>query len=135
MKLSQGDHIACTTELKLLMGRCPGVVATMLALRDGRAFAEQASSSRDAGKFAAMSSSLVALGSTMLRELEAGTLDHVLVDGSRGKLVVSKVPGCGGLLILATLASADTRLGLVLGHTRTCAVTIGEVLRVPRGDP
>lgn len=133
MKFSQEDRTICTKELKQLSERCQGVVATMLALRDGRAFAEQASSALDASKFAAMSSSLVALGGTMLRELEAGTLDHILVDGSRGKLVVSKVPGCGGLLILATLARAETRLGLVLGHTRTCAATIGEILRTSRG--
>lgn len=133
MKLSQDDRNACTRELKQLTDRCQGVIATMLATRDGRPFAEYASGALDVGKFAAMSSSLVALGGTMLRELEGGTLDHVLVDGSRGKLVVSKVPGCGGLLILATLAQSDTRLGLVLGHTRTCAATIGDGLRVARG--
>lgn len=133
MKLSPSDHDACKHELKLLRERCRGVQATMLALRDGRTFAHVASSSMDMGKFAAMSSSLVALGDTMLRELDAGTFDHVLVDGSQGKLVVSKISGCGGLLILATLATADTRPGLVLGYTRTCALSICEALRKARG--
>ncbi len=132
MKLSPADRDACMQELKQLRERCRGVQATMLALRDGRSFAHLASSSMDMDKFAAMSSSLVALGDTMLRELEAGTLDHVLVDGSRGKLVVSKIPGIGGLLILATLAEARTRPGMVLGYSRTCAASIGEALRSAR---
>lgn len=132
MKLNSSDRVACTHELKQLRERCRGVQATMLALRDGRSFTHLASSSMDVDKFAAMSSSLVALGDTMLRELDAGTFDHVLVDGSRGKLVVSKISGCGGLLILATLATADTRPGLVLGYTRTCALSICEALRTAR---
>jgi len=132
MKLNSSDRDACTQQLRILTERCRGVKAAMIASRDGRSFAHLASSSMDMNKFAAMSSSLVALGETMLRELEAGTFDHVLVDGSKGKLVVSRISGRGGLLILATLATADTRPGLVLGYTRTCALSIHEALRKER---
>lgn len=133
MKLSASDRDACTQELKLLRERCRGVEAVMLALRDGRSFAQFAASSMNMDKFAAMNSSLVALGDTMMRELKAGTLDHVLVDGSEGKLVVSKIAGFDGLLILATLATADTRAGLVLGYTRACATSIRNALNKAHG--
>jgi predicted regulator of Ras-like GTPase activity (Roadblock/LC7/MglB family) len=79
--------------------------------------------------FAAIASSLTALGATALRELGAGVLDHVVVEGVQGKLVLVRLPELSGLMILAVQASADTRLGLVLGQARSCAVALGEVLR------
>jgi len=118
------DRTRCIAALDRLIHGCDGVKAAMFALRDGRPWAERSRSKVDAGKLAAMSSSLVALGRTMLRELDAGELGHVLVDGSEGKLVLSSVTGSGGLLILAVLAERDARLGLVLGHARMCSATV-----------
>lgn len=98
-----------------------GVAAAMFALRDGRPFAWRSRSGVDGGKLAAMTSSLAALGRTVLRELHAGDLDHLLVEGTAGKLVVITVPESGGLLVLAVLADPAARLGLVLGHAKMCA--------------
>ena len=108
---------ACKAALDGLMKRCDDVSAAMLALRDGRPYAENIRGKVEPGKLAAMSSSLLALGQTVLRELASGTLDHVLVEGAEGKLVVASIPGSGGLLIISVLAKRDARLGLVLGHT------------------
>lgn len=124
MALKAPDRARCTQALDELIKRCDGVNAAMLALRDGRPYVERSGGRVEPGKFAAMASSLLALGSSVLRELSAGTLDHVLVEGSDGKLVVSNVPGSQGLLILAVLASSDARLGLVLGQAKTCALAV-----------
>jgi predicted regulator of Ras-like GTPase activity (Roadblock/LC7/MglB family) len=124
MSVKTPDRTRTAAALDRLLDGCDGVQAAMFALRDGRPFVEKSRTRVEGGKLAAMTSSLVALGKSVLRELKAGDLDHVLIEGSAGKLVVSSVPDTGGLLILAVLASSDARLGLVLGHSKMCAQAV-----------
>jgi uncharacterized protein len=121
MKITLPSRVRCAQALDDLFGRCDGISSAMLALRDGRPYVEKSRVKGDEGKFAAMSSSLAALGQSILRELGSGTLDHVLVEGSTGKLVVCSVPYQQGVLILAVLANREARLGLVLGRALACA--------------
>lgn len=133
MALGVPDRVRCARALDTLFERCDGVDVAMLALRDGRPFVEKARRTMDSGRMAAMTSSLVALGQSVLKELRAGAMDHILVEGAAGKLVVSAVPGTGGLLLLAVSAASDARLGLVLGQSKICcaevAAAIPEVTR------
>ncbi len=129
MAVDLPSRASCVMMLDELLRRCDGASAVMLALRDGRPYAERSRAKIEGGKFAAMASSLVALGHSVLRELGAGALDHVLVEGAQGKLVVCNVPGSKGVLILAVFASSEARLGLVLGHARACARSINEGVR------
>lgn len=121
MTIELPGRVLCTQALVDLLQRCDGVTAAMFASRDGRPYAEKSRRVVESGKLAAMASSLVALGHSVLKELGVGVLDHVLVDGSEGRLVITNVPGSRGVLILAVLASSDARLGLVLSHAKTCA--------------
>jgi predicted regulator of Ras-like GTPase activity (Roadblock/LC7/MglB family) len=128
MGMNAPDRARCIAALDKLLHSCEGVSAGMLTLRDGRPFVEKAQPGVDYGRFAAMASSLVALGHSVLKELKAGTLDHVLVEGSQGKLVICNVPDTGGLLLLAVLAESQARLGLVLGHARICAQAVAAAI-------
>ncbi len=125
MTVKVPDRARCVAELDRLLGECEAIRAGILALRDGRPFAHSARVGIDAGKLAAMASSLSALGTSVLRELAAGNLDHVLIEGAEGKLVVAAVPGYGGVLILAVLAEPSALLGLVLGRGKACAQALG----------
>lgn len=129
MTLTPERRKECAAQLTDLMRRTPGVRSALLALRDGRPLAQAAVAGIEPDKFAAMGSSLLTLGASVLRELGGGVLDHVLVEGVEGRLALVRIPESGGLLILCVLATADARLGLVLGQARTCAVAVGEVLR------
>lgn len=133
MALGVPDRARCGRALETLFERCDGVNVAILALRDGRPFVEKTRRTMDSGRMAAMTSSLVALGQSVLKEISAGALDHMLVEGAGGKLVVSAVPGTGGLLLLAVSAASDARLGLVLGQAKICcaevAAAIPEVTR------
>lgn len=124
MTVTAPDRARSGALLDALIQRCDGVQAAMFALRDGRPFVERARTQVESGRLAAMTSSLVALGRSVLRELKAGELDHMLIEGAEGKLVLCSVPNTAGLLILAVLADRDARLGLVLGHSKICAQSI-----------
>lgn len=130
MSLHASDRSRSIAVLDSMLARCPGAIAAMLTSRDGRPFAEKANARTgvDAGRFAAMASSLAALGSGVLRELSAGTLSHVIVEGASGKLVVCCVPKGQSALILAVHAGIDARLGLVLSQAKACAVELSELL-------
>lgn len=130
MALGTVNRQACAAAMDELLRRCDDIDAAILARRDGRPFVDRTRSRIDPSRFAAMSSSLLALGSSVLRELNAGSLDHVLVDGSQGKLVLSSVPGSASVLVLAVLANHGARLGMVLGHAKACAQAIGSRISV-----
>lgn len=118
------DRSLCVSALDHLVGS-DGILAGMLALRDGRPFLmRNRNRSWNEGKIAAMVSSTVALGQTFLRELGAAPLDHILIEGAEGKLVICSVARSNSLLLLAVVAERDARLGLVLGHSKTCAQAI-----------
>lgn len=124
---SEADRGRCALALDRLVA-CSGIRAGMLALRDGRPFLMK---SRDTtiepGRVSAMVSSTVALGHTFLRELGAAPLDHILIEGAHGKLVIVSIPASGGLLVLAVVAERNALLGLVLGHSKTCALAVADV--------
>lgn len=128
MALNDSTRALCAAAVDDLLVRCDDITAAMIAVRDGRPFVEKIRAKTESGKFAAMASSLAALGQSVMRELGAGALDHILVEAVDGKLVVANVPGSGGLLILAVLARRDARLGLVLGHTKTCALSVANAV-------
>ena len=131
MALPIPDRALAKAAIDGLFARCEDIEAAQLALRDGRPFVSLSRKQVEAGRLAAMTSSLGALGHSVLRELSAGSLDHVLVDGSGGKLVISSVPGTNGILLLAVLAAKDARLGLVLGQSKICCNEVSASL----GDP
>ncbi len=128
MGVSAPDRARCAAALDRLLQGCDGTAAAMLALRDGRPFVDKVQAGVDPGRFAAMASSLAALGQSVLRELKSGGLDHVLIEGELGKLVICSVPDTGGLLLLAVLAVHEARLGLVLGHARICAKEVAAAI-------
>ena len=123
------DRTRCISLLDKLLTGSEGLNAALLALRDGRPFAERVRHGVDAGRFAAMASSLTALGRSVLGELRLGETDHLLIEGSAGKIVLCSVPDSGRLLLLAVVASQEARLGLVLGQARICAEAVAATIR------
>lgn len=126
MNVDMPGQRQCLAALDKAMAHCPGIVAGMFALRDGRCYAERSRSRVAVGKFAAMSSSLMALSSSVMAELAADTPGYLLIEGSTHKLVACRVPHGQVGLIVAILAQSEVSLGLVLGYARTCAREVSE---------
>lgn len=128
MGLTLRERDLCMLELTALSKRSDDIACAMLALRDGRTFAHLLRQNVEPGRLAAMASSLVALGGSVLKELGVGPLDHMLIHGQDGPLVVTRIPDCGGLMVLAVLATKSARPGLVLSHTKLCGLAIGRII-------
>jgi len=124
------DRTRCLAALDRLLAGSDGVAAAMLALRDGRSYVERVRGGVDAGRFAAMASSLAALGRSVLGELRLGDVDHLLIEGTEGKIVLCSVPDTGRMLLLAVVAAQDARLGLILGQARLCAQAVAASTRM-----
>lgn len=120
----------CLRALDVLLRRCDGVEAAMFALRDGRSYAERFRSALSVNKFAAMSSSLVALSNSVLREIASDTLNYLLIEGEGHKLVLCKVSSSKGALILSILARHEINLGLVLGLAKMCVKEVADAGQV-----
>jgi predicted regulator of Ras-like GTPase activity (Roadblock/LC7/MglB family) len=130
MGINPPDRNRCATALDQLLRTGEDISAALLATRDGRPYLERSRIPQYGGRFAAMSSSLVALGHSVLRELGASPLDHILIEGGEGKLIVTSVPGSAGLLILSVLATRDARLGLVLSRSKICVQAVSRAFEV-----
>lgn len=131
MGIAPPDRGRCEAALDRLLASSDGITCAMLALRDGRTFAVRHRSPMDAGKLAAMTSSMSALGQSVLRDLKSGPLDHLLIDGAEGKLVLATIPSSNGLLILAVHAGKSVPLGFVLGQAKACATIVSAA--IPKG--
>ncbi len=118
----------CEHEIESLRSAGDDLQAVILATSDGQPVYCCGGGSDTAGKFGAMCASLAALGETVMRELEAGALNHVLLEGVDGKLVVLKVPQAGGALVLAVLAGKQARLGMILGQAGICVGRLAEII-------
>jgi predicted regulator of Ras-like GTPase activity (Roadblock/LC7/MglB family) len=128
MSISIPTQRQCRDALDALLHRCDGVVAAMFALRDGRPYVERSRAMVSESKFAAMTSSLMALSSSVMREIAVDTLNYLLIEGERHKLVLCKLPGSNGALVFSVLARSDISLGLLLGLAKTCVKDVYENL-------
>lgn len=131
MNIDMPSQRQCLAALDKAMEHCPGIAAGMFALRDGRCYAERSRSRVSAGKFAAMTSSLMALSNSVMAELAADSPGYLLIEGRTHKLVACKVPRRQVGLIVAILAQSEASLGLVLGYARTCARDVCEAEETP----
>lgn len=133
MKITAQHRVLATQELQRLLLQSEEILGAVVASRDGRPFVHALRASVDQGRFAAMASSLVALGTSILKELQAGTLNHLLIQADMGQIILTRVPDSGGLLILALLASSNARLGLMLSHAKSSGAELSRIV-LANGD-
>jgi len=79
----------------------------------------------DSPQIAAMAASIIALGERVLERLARGDIDRILLDGTRGGIVV--VPA-GREAALAVMVSKEARLGLVMHEVRRAANEVEKIL-------
>jgi hypothetical protein len=111
--------------LRGLQSGSPDVEASALISEEGLMIASALPSHVDESRVAAMSATLLSLGTRATTELERGQIEEVLVRGSDGYAVMMNA-GQGTLLLV--MASKTAKLGLTFLDMRRAVADIKRVL-------
>ncbi|MDO8417845.1 MAG: roadblock/LC7 domain-containing protein [Agitococcus sp.] len=101
------------------------VEASAIVSRDGLMVASLLSAESDADRFGAMCASLLALASKAATEVDRGELRQVILDGTKGPMLLTHI---GKFAVLAVAARpAKTSLGKLIMETRAAAAKLAEI--------
>jgi predicted regulator of Ras-like GTPase activity (Roadblock/LC7/MglB family) len=112
--------------LKQLTSNNPGVLAAQVCTVDGFEVVAVHRNEESRRRLAAMASSLHALGSALVQEVDLGSYENLVLEGSRGKVLMMSVPGCDGTLLLTAIASQDALFGHFHYVCKTCCEALGQ---------
>lgn len=100
------------------------IEASAVVSRDGLIIASLLSSGVDEDRFGAMCASLLALASKATTEVDRGNLRQIILDGSKGPMLLTH---CGTVAVLAVAAHSSANLGRLIMETRKASLKIGEL--------
>ncbi|MEM2145528.1 MAG: roadblock/LC7 domain-containing protein [Candidatus Jordarchaeaceae archaeon] len=112
--------------LKAMADADPDVIASAVVRTDGLVMASALPKDADEGLIAAMSAALLNIGNRAVSELDRGTLDKVIVSGTKGDTILR---GVGNEAVLSAITKAGANMGLVLVEMQRTAAKISDVLR------
>jgi uncharacterized protein len=127
--LTDKEKAACSRALTELVNHSSGIDTALLATPDGFEVVSATRTRRiDGARLAAMSSSMIALGTAMANDLKLDGCRNMHIEAGDGVVLLVTVPCTRAKLVLSTLAPRDTTLGLVLVSARACAHAIAQWL-------
>jgi predicted regulator of Ras-like GTPase activity (Roadblock/LC7/MglB family) len=101
------------------------VEASAVVSRDGLIVASQLSEGADADRFGAMCASLLALASKAATEVDRGQLRQVILDGTKGPMLLTHI---GAFAVLAVAARpSKAPLGKLIMETRAAAGKLADI--------
>lgn len=106
-----------TGVLNELMASGVFVGATVSSV-DGIAWAEHLQPGFDKHRFAAMSSSLLAISDEMANEKRCGSTKNMVIEGEAGNIMIMHA---GPMLLLTVFSKEAVTLGMVMAHAKRAA--------------
>lgn len=116
--------------LRELMGRSDKLEAAAVVTGDGLPLAEVLGDAVDRERFAAMSSSLLALADRAADEMQRGKLRQLMIEGEKGTMLLVYA---GPHAVLAVAAKPEANLGRVFLEARTAASRVQPLLPLAYG--
>ncbi len=110
-------------ELAILVDTA-GATSAVLFSPDGFEIASQTSGSADAGRLAAIGSSLAALGSAISGEVGLSDFERTTIESRDGTVLIMRVQG-SKTMSLAVVAGQSAVLGTLLWAVQRCCQTLG----------
>lgn len=101
-----------------------GIVASVVSSVDGVAWSSILNDDQDQHRFAAMSSTLLALGDTFIQEAKRGETRNVLVESDAGNIYAMHA---GDNLVLTIITSKNSNLGMTIARARMAAEKISHL--------
>lgn len=123
--LSQSEEALLTTHLKSLLDTCSVIDAAVVATMDGHLCATEQRTAYSMDRLATMGSSLMSLGDTITAELKMGTCKNLIAENQSGIVAFMHV---NENLVLISLTTAQTGLGMLLSHSKKSAAKMAEAL-------
>lgn len=114
-----------TQVLRGFQASAPGVMGSAVVSGDGFAIAAELPGSVEERRVSAMAAAMLALGEQTASEFEHGGLERVFVEGAHGYTIVT---AAGPDAVLAAIASADSRLGLIFLQMARAAESVRELM-------
>lgn len=116
--LSDKSRIFAQDTFDIMMDMCHGITGILISTVDGHAVIYHFKNHYEASRLAAMTSSLLALAESVAKETEQQHCRDVIVEDTHGYVLTLRV---GKRLVLTSIASPDTNLGLLRSATRSGA--------------
>lgn len=98
-----------------LMSKSTDFIGATVSSIDGLAWAEKLAPNQDKHRFAAMSSSLLAIADELANEMEGGHTNNLTIEGASGKVIIMHA---GPLLLLTIFTTKNVTLGMALAHAK-----------------
>jgi len=97
--------------LRQLLSSIPEIKAAAIVSAEGLPIASALEAGIDETRIAAMTAAIISLGERAAMELNKGILEHILVRGTNGILLVMY---CGENAVLTVSTTIDVKLGLIM---------------------
>lgn len=118
--------------LRNLQGTLSEVEASAVVSRDGITLASLLSAHADKDRFGAMCAALLALADRAGQEVDRGQLRQVILDGTKGPMLLTQA---GAHAVLAVAATPRINLGRLILETRKVAAELTSLLSVDGAAP
>lgn len=118
----------CRNELQELLRSCKGLVTCVAASVDGFVVAEASLQEANGERLAAMSSSATAVADAVISELGYEKMEAVVIDASKGKIIVLSAPTPKQDLVFLCACNSDALIGQILYSTKSAANRIIKAL-------
>ncbi len=120
-RLTQIENI-----LRRVIQRIPVIEGLASVTRDGLPIASVLNSSAsEEDRVSAMTAATLALAERVVLELDRGTLEQVIIKGSKGLCLVMD---SGPHAVLVGVTSSDSQLGLILLEMKRAAARLAEII-------
>lgn len=110
--------------LSEMIENCDEITGAMVSSADGMAWSDKLPAGLDPNRFAAMSSAMLALSDTMMKETQNAKPQNLFVEGKEGMILILHA---GEKLLLTTFTIATKQIGLPLAHAKKAAEEISKL--------
>lgn len=117
--LSEGTKALVQDVFTEMMESCYGITGLLISTVDGHVVSSLfRGEALQENRLAAMTSSLLALGESLSKEVEQEACKHIIVQNTMGVIVTQRF---GKSLVLTSIANSQTNLGMLHSVTRIAA--------------
>lgn len=129
----QGEHGEYMSDkqdqIKKILGNFVNTTASIHAAavmtRDGIPIASKLNEGINEERLSAISASLLSLANRAVKDLEQGDLEQVLIDSTKGFVLMLKV---GESAVLSVISEQNSRLGMLLIEAKKSARVLAEII-------